>query len=240
MPDIEPKSSIEVMRTALVIAFGCALLVSLASVLLRPYYLAHLESMTPVDTMLEELRHLNEGRKPQAHARVVDLNNGVYSDAVDPASYDARSAANDPQVSVSIPKDLDVARLKQRARYAVVYVIGKDHSAPDAVVLPVRGRGYQSALYGYLALMADSREVLALQFYEQDETPGLGTQIQSPAWEAQWPGKQVFDADGRVDIEFDAISGATRTSRGVERLLKFWLGEFGFGPYLQNLREGKL
>ena len=240
MPDIDRKSSIEVMRTALIVAFVCALLVSLAAVLLRPYYLEHLQRTAGLDSMLQELRHLNEGRKPQFVAMVVDLDNGFYSDAVDPASYDARSAASNPEVSVSIPKELDVARLKRRARYAVVYVIGQDSSAPDALVLPVRGIGYQSALYGYLALRADSSEVLALQFYEQDETPGLGTQIQSPEWEAQWPGKQVFDADGRVDIEFDAISGATRTSRGVERLLKFWLGEFGFGPYLQNLREGKL
>ena len=242
MPDIDTKSSMQVMRTALVIAFVCALLVSLAAVLLRPYYLANLEAerMARLDSILQVLRHLNEGRQPQFNARVVDLNNGVYSDAVDPASYDARRAASDPAVSISIPEDLDVAGLRRRARYAVVYLIGEDHSAVDGLILPVRGVGYQSALYGYLALSADSSEILALRFYEQAETPGLGSQIQNPTWEAQWASKQIFDADGRVNIKFDAISGATRTSIGVERMLKFWLGEFGFGPYLRKLREGEL
>ena len=32
-------------------------------------------------------------------------------------------------------------------------------------------------------------------------------------------------------IEFDAL-----TSNGVDRLLQFWLGEQGFGPYLAKLR----
>ena len=76
--------------------------------------------------------------------------------------------------------------------------------------------------------------------YGHIHNAGLGSQIQNPTWEAQWASKQIFDADGRVNIKFDAISGATRTSIGVERMLKFWLGEFGFGPYLRKLREGEL
>ena len=29
------------------------------------------------------------------------------------------------------------------------------------------------------------------------------------------------------------------TSRGVTNLLRFWLGENGFGPYLERLRRGR-
>ncbi|MCP4431014.1 MAG: NADH:ubiquinone reductase (Na(+)-transporting) subunit C [Gammaproteobacteria bacterium] len=242
MSDISSKSAMQVMQTALVIAFVCALLVSLAAVLLRPYYLENLEAerMARLDSILQVLQYLNDGKQPEFEARMVDLNDGIYSDAVDPASYDARRAANDPAVSVSIPEAVDVAGLKRRARYAVVYLIGKTESAIDGLILPVRGVGYQSALYGYLALSGDSSEILALRFYQQAETPGLGSQIQSPSWESQWPGKQPFDTNGDVNIKFDAISGATRTSIGVERMLQFWLGEFGFGPYLRNLREGRI
>jgi Na+-transporting NADH:ubiquinone oxidoreductase subunit C len=35
----------------------------------------------------------------------------------------------------------------------------------------------------------------------------------------------------------DGITGATRTSQGIDGLLRFWLGEFGFGPYLRRIRE---
>ena len=37
----------------------------------------------------------------------------------------------------------------------------------------------------------------------------------------------------------DGLAGATITSRGVTNLLHFWLGENGFGPYLERLRLGK-
>jgi Na+-transporting NADH:ubiquinone oxidoreductase subunit C len=36
--------------------------------------------------------------------------------------------------------------------------------------------------------------------------------------------------------QVDGIAGATLTSTGVSKLLHFWLGELGFGPYLARLR----
>jgi Na+-transporting NADH:ubiquinone oxidoreductase subunit C len=35
----------------------------------------------------------------------------------------------------------------------------------------------------------------------------------------------------------DGLSGATITGRGVGAALRFWLGEEGFGPYLDRLRK---
>ena len=36
--------------------------------------------------------------------------------------------------------------------------------------------------------------------------------------------------------QVDGLSGATITSRGVTELVRFWLGENGFGPYLARYR----
>ena len=132
----------------------------------------------------------------------------------------------------------------------MVYLIRNSNNRVDALILPVRGVGYQSALYGYLALAADVNEILALKFYEHGETPGLGSRIQDPDWEALWPGKQAFDESGKVSIRvgasagfggdrIDGITGATRTISGVDRLVQFWLGDFGFGPYLERIRRGE-
>ncbi len=230
------------MQTALVVAFICALLVSFAAVSLRPYYLANLEAerMARLYSILEVLEKMADGEPPTIHARAVELEIGNYTEAVDADDYDARRAASNPSSSVAIPEALDVAGLKRRARYAVVYLIGDSATGFDGLILPVRGVGYQSALYAYLALSADGREIIALKFYEQGETPGLGSQIQNPAWEAQWPGMSLYDSSGELTVDFDAISGATRTSIGVERMLQFWLGDFGFGPYLQRMRSGEL
>ena len=38
--------------------------------------------------------------------------------------------------------------------------------------------------------------------------------------------------------QVDALSGATMTSRGVENLVNFWVGDLGYGPYLKSMRGG--
>jgi Na+-transporting NADH:ubiquinone oxidoreductase subunit C len=43
----------------------------------------------------------------------------------------------------------------------------------------------------------------------------------------------VSDADYRID----GLSGATITSRGVENMVNFWLGDQGYGPYLASLER---
>jgi Na+-transporting NADH:ubiquinone oxidoreductase subunit C len=121
----------------------------------------------------------------------------------------------------------------------------------ELVVLPVHGEGFVSTLYGYLALDGDLNSIRSLVFFEHAETPGLGAQIEDPRWLAKWRGKLVRDAEGRIRIrvapdavapdapdavhEVDGITGATYTGEGVTNLLRFWLGEDGFGPFLRRL-----
>jgi len=240
------------LKTALLVALACALLVSFTAVSLRPLYLANLEAerMARLASILEAMEQVAGGLKPEdIEARVVNLDTGNYADDIDAATYDARRAANDPAKSIDIPAQQDLAGIKRRADHAVVYLIRNANRKLDALILPVRGVGYQSALYGYLALAADANSILALKFYEQGETPGLGSRIQDPDWEALWPGNQAFDETGRVSIRVgrstdiggdrvDGISGATRTTNGVDRLVQFWLGDFGFGHYLKRVRGG--
>ena len=38
----------------------------------------------------------------------------------------------------------------------------------------------------------------------------------------------------------DGISGATLTANGVQYSFDFWFGEMGFGPFLENIRDGGL
>ena len=46
--------------------------------------------------------------------------------------------------------------------------------------------------------------------------------------------------DLQDEHQFEGISGATITSRGVEHLMNFWLEEARFGKYLENFRAGTL
>lgn len=145
----------------------------------------------------------------------------------------------------------DIASLRKREHYSTVYEV-REGDELQTLVIPVRGYGLWSTLWGFIALdMTHASEgpeaitVRGLSFYEHGETPGLGGEVENPLWTGKWPGKRVFDADWRVQIEVsktadsdyqvDALSGATITSNGVTSMLQFWLGEHGFGPYLKSL-----
>ena len=184
-------------------------------------------------------------------SKVVDLSTGQYSADIDAATYDTRKAASDPATSQET-SDLDRAGIKRRAKSASVYLVRKDDRL-DKVILPVHGKGLWSTLYGFLALdAADLTTIKGLVFYEHAETPGLGGEVDNPAWKALWKGKQAFDGTGNARIsvikgrvnpadkgsEFkvDGLSGATITARGVHNMLRYWLSADGYGPYLAKLK----
>lgn len=185
-------------------------------------------------------------------ARVVDLETGEYSDAHDPITFDPLRAAKDPQQSTALPTRQDPALIKRRERFTTVYMVERD-GALESLILPIRGYGLWSTLHGFLAVKDDLNTVVGLGFYQHAETPGLGGEVDNPNWRAQWQGKILFNEAGKPIIEVvkggvdpssasavhqvDALAGATLTSDGVDRLLQFWLGEQGFGPYLDRLRN---
>lgn len=183
-------------------------------------------------------------------ARVVDLENGKFSEAHNPQTFDALKAAKDPQLSDAISAAEDIASIRRRERFAVVYMVKNDEKL-QTLILPVRGYGLWSTLHGFLALDADLKTVKGFGFYQHAETPGLGGEVDNPRWLQQWPGKQIFNTQGAVAVELvkggvdtaqpsavhqvDALAGATLTSRGVENLLHYWMGEHGYGVLLKNM-----
>ena len=133
---------------------------------------------------------------------------------------------------------------------ALVFDVVQDGER-KALILPIEGYGLWGTLYGYLALAPDTRTIVGITFYSHKETPGLGGEVDNPRWKALWPGRMAFNEGGVLSISVkkgaagsaaedpynvDGLSGATITSRGVTNLLRFWLGESGFGPYLAKYR----
>ena len=253
---VEQDSAPRALGVVLAIAFICALLVSAVSVGLRPYQQANIEAerLAKLELVLNALADIGrEQTIDNLEARIVELSSGRYDDTQDVAIFNAESAMGKPGGSVIIPGEVDIAGIKRRALYAQVYLVRGSSGAVDLIILPVYGRGYQSTLRAWLVLDGDTRTVQALKFYQHGETPGVGARIEEPRWEALWRGVPVYDesgvlrigvklnsgggSDGYSGYRVDGISGATRTTEGVDRLLRFWLGDFGFAPYLQRLRE---
>ena len=111
-------------------------------------------------------------------------------------------------------------------------------------ILPIYGAGLWGPIWGYVALNDDKDTVYGVYFSHAGETPGLGAEIATPKFQAQFAGKKVTEngaigltvaKNGKVtkpEYEVDGISGGTITSQGVDAMLKDCLKEYN--PFLSN------
>ncbi|MBC9072608.1 Na(+)-translocating NADH-quinone reductase subunit C [Thauera sp. CAU 1555] len=254
------ESTTRTLLVALAVSLVSSVFVAGAAVSLKPIQIENRQ--LDKQRSILSIAGLGEGRLPAREvkslfaeritARIVDLETGEFSDAHDPALFDPLKAARDPALSEALPGDQDIALIKRRERYTTVYMVEQDGRL-ETLILPIRGYGLWSTLHGFMAVKGDLNTVVGMGFYQHAETPGLGGEVDNPNWKAQWVGKSLFDESGKPVIEIvkggvdpsspqaehqvDALAGATLTSNGVNRLLQFWLGEQGFGPFLAKLRS---
>ena len=251
------------LRVVLAVSLCCSLFVSAAAILLSPKQRANLHEYM-VENILIAADLFQEGMSSEAIYKrriepvLIELSTGKQVDAsiVGPdfsvENFDIKHFTDDPRLSVAIDPAQDIAKINRRPKYMVVY-IAKSNKRPDKLVLPVYGKGLWSTMYGLLALERDLRTVAGITFYQHGETPGLGGEIDNPAWQSKWHGKQAIDANDRVIInvikgevdpsaidayrQIDGLAGATLTSKGVDNLVHYWLGDDGYGPLLDRLRR---
>ncbi len=94
------------------------------------------------------------------------------------------------------------------------------------------GMGFWGPIEGIIVLSPDLRNVLNIQFYEHQETPGLGARIEEPWFTDQFKGLQIdwdnprgnrivvgASPDPDPQNRVDAITGATQTSMALGRFL---------------------
>lgn len=183
-------------------------------------------------------------------AKLLDLATGEFVEG-DAETYDQRLAALDS--STSMKPNNDVAKINRRANQTVVYLVKGDSGNTETVVLEMRGSGLWSMMYAFVGMSTDLNTVKSVIYYDQGETPGLGGEIENPVWKAKWVGKKLFNDNGEIAIQVvkggakagdihgvDGLSGATLTANGVENTFTFWLGEEGFGPFINKYRNGGL
>jgi len=246
-----------VLLTALV----CSGLVSAAVVVLRPIQLNNqmldrsrnimqLTGLLPGDQTVEDDEMLELYKS--LDRRIIDIDAADFEDEMDPDTFSKRQALTDPELSVAIPSDQDRASLGRRSRFEPVYLVWKENTL-DRVILPVRGNGMWSMLYGYVALEPDLNTISGMTFYEQNETPGLGDQITHTHWLQQWQGRRIYDDAGNprfrvsegmvepgsasAEFEVDALTGATVTASAVTGLMHYWFGAHGYQEFLLALQE---
>ena len=247
---------------AAVVCVVCALLVSVAAVSLQPLQKANARLYMEKNVLVAagliapgadvSRRAVEDYFERDIKVRLVDFASGelLPPEARDARRYDQRAARNDPALSRAAPEN--GAGIRRLPNYGVVYFVMKDGQV-DQLVIAVEGLGMWGTIYGFLALGPDGNTVRGLTYYEHKETPGLGGEIGNPSWQALWRGRKGFDDqwNARITVikgaagppetdplRVDGLSGATITSNAVTRLMQYWLGDMGYGRFLERFRAG--
>jgi Na+-transporting NADH:ubiquinone oxidoreductase subunit C len=147
--------------------------------------------------------------------------------------------------------DIDMAKqigLPAAQRAVPLYVADKD--GERFFIIPLRGRGLWGPIWGYISLREDASTVYGATFDHKSETPGLGAEINTNAFQGQFQGKQILDGSGQFvsvavrkgtasgNHEVDGISGGTITSDGVGDMLKDCIAPYI--DFLKNKRNGEV
>lgn len=251
---MKDKNSIgNVLKVATAVCLVCAVIVSTAAVTLRPFQAENRIAFRQLNVLQAAGLYapgLDVDRAfERIERRIVDFETGEYVDGAE--NFDPARAMRDPAQSSALAED--PAGIVRRPHYGEVFVAKSEAGQLERVILPVHGYGLWSTMYAFIALEPDLRTITGIRFFEHGETPGLGGEIENPAWQQSWVGKQVRDEEGGVRFKvdrgptpegvpdagyrIDGLSGATITSRGVENMVNFWLGEQGYGPYLASLER---
>jgi Na+-transporting NADH:ubiquinone oxidoreductase subunit C len=267
-----PRDSIQgTLLIATILCFVCSLFVAATTVGLKSIQDEN-KLISTQKTLLSLAGLIDESKRPlpsnkeiadtfnqKLEPHIVDLATGNY--AADEKKmladkWDQKKALLDSNMVVKIPANKDLGDIKEREKFSYVYLVRGDGGKIEQVILPIRGKGLWSTLWGYISLAADGETVKGLVFTDHAETPGLGGEIENPSWRHSWIGKDLSVEENKVQItavkggvdasdpnakhQFDSLAGATITSRGVEHLLKYWLGPEGFHSYIEHVKSGEL
>ena len=253
--DLPTDSTAKTIFVAVAVCLVASMIVSAAAVALRP--LQEVNKLKDKQTNILQVVGLYQPGTDVAQAfgafepHVLELASGTFTDKFDPATFDDLAAADDPATSVALTDD--PASIGRQSKFVTVYILRQQDGSIDKVVLPIHGYGLWSTLYGFIALEENGNDIYGLQFYQHAETPGLGGEVDNPRWKKLWSGKKLADEDGNLqisvakkvsaagsDYHIDALAGASLTSVGINNLVRFWMGEAGYQPFLSNLKAGDI
>lgn len=254
------QSALGILKFATIVCLFCSLFVSTAAVSLRGFQKQNAENEKKVNILraaglagAEErlsTKQINE-KFTQIIPLVIDLKTGEPARDKNPLTYNMYSAAQSDNEGHALADD--PAGIKRIAKEGLAYVVA-DGDQISRLVLPIQGYGLWSTMYGFTALSFKDQQptLTGITFYQHAETPGLGARITEPEWQEKWADIVPYDDNGNPHIDLvkvrnheaknqvDAIAGATLTSNGVEHMMNFWLGEQGYKPLVDHIRNGEI
>ncbi len=263
---MKKESTGKTIAVAFMVCLVCSVLVSATAVGLRSIQTRNQEldkiknilsaaglSAEPGDIQIVYEKHIRPRLLHIESGQFIDKSE--YPEGLSPQTYDLKSVLKNSEYTQSLNPANDPAKIQQMPEWVAVYEVLEAEEV-RRYILPVVGKGLWSTLYGFLALDNDFRTLQGLTFYEHGETPGLGGEVDNPLWKKLWINRPAFDEQGNLRIEvikgtvddlspkatyqIDGLSGSTLTTRGVHDLIRFWLGDRGYGKWIElNRPEGE-
>jgi len=146
--------------------------------------------------------------------------------------------------------DLAIELKKPADQQQLPVFIATLDNGDSCFIFPLRGKGLWGPIWGYISLTNDFNTIYGVTFDHKGETPGLGAEINTDAFEKPWGGKQLFEKNGSFtsitvtkggakpgDVHaVDAISGGTITSKALEKMVKDCM--FSYEEFIKN--KGKV
>lgn len=218
----------------LTVVFGGAL--SLASVGLKPLQ----DKQVEIDTkkkILGAVMDISAIEDPNEILRI--YNEKVSSIVID---INGNTITNDEKGNPIVAEKVNIqknSKIDPTNRQYPVFMFSEDGNTVDSYIFPTFGSGLWDWISGYVALEKDLNTVLGIALDHKGETPGLGARITEANVQARYIGKKIFNEQGELvsinmlkgeghsglsEHEVDGMSGATITAKGVNAMLKDYLG----------------
>lgn len=198
------------------IVFYSTVMVVIVAILLAFTYL----SLKPA----QDANILNE--KKDAIVASLGLEKGSYDSTIE--AYVVNKEGEVIQTEVSpLNKLFDLPTSFAAGEYPVF-----ENKTTGEVVFPLTGKGLWDDIWGYIALEADLNTIKGAIFDHAGETPGLGAEIATAKYQAQFPGQIIYEGSDLVGIyvvkggaqgaahSVDAVTGGTKTSEGLQKMIK--------------------
>ncbi|MGB8357411.1 MAG: NADH:ubiquinone reductase (Na(+)-transporting) subunit C [Bacteroidales bacterium] len=143
---------------------------------------------------------------------------------------------------------LHAEQKKPLAEQYLPVFIAVDDNGDTLQVFPIEGKGLWGPIWGYVSLKDDLETIAGVTFDHKGETPGLGAEINTTAFESQFINKSLYESGNFVSVkvvkggavpgdrhQVDAISGGTITSKGLEAMI--YDGLVKYEKYLSQNRK---
>ena len=171
----------------------------------------------------------------------------IFADRVQGKVLDHNGLLADVEIDALTDEQINNRDENSLKQYYPLFLYTDRRSGRKRYAIHVSGKGLWSVIKGYMALEEDLSTIVGIAFYEHQETPGLGGEIEKEYFQNRFKGKTFLEG-GEVryfriikpgtagdDHCVDGITAATMTCKGITSFIN---NDFGvYNKYFDTLRK---